>query len=61
LDSIKCSLEYEGLGDLYDRIKTSTDVTTELEKRRKQTVRPQYEKSLDDFFLPTFVVTRETG
>jgi type III restriction enzyme len=56
LDGIKRNLENEGLGDLYDRIRTDTDVTTALGKRKRQTLRPKYEQSLDDFCLPAFVV-----
>lgn len=55
LDGIKRGLEDEGLGDLYDRIKTTTGATA-LGALKKQTVRAQFAKSLDDFVLPAFVV-----
>lgn len=54
LDGIKHNLEQEGLGDLYDRV--TTNAPTDLGKYKKQTIRPHYAKSLDDFVLPAFVV-----
>lgn len=55
--AIRTGFEYDGMGDLTQRISSlSGKVDPELGERKKQTLRENFKKSLEDFALPTFVV-----
>lgn len=57
IKAIRTGLEYDGMGDLAQRISTAPGKSDpELGERKKQTLRERFKKSLDDFVLPTFVV-----
>ncbi|MDP2643261.1 MAG: DEAD/DEAH box helicase family protein [Candidatus Peregrinibacteria bacterium] len=55
--AIRTGFEYDGMGDLAQRISSLSGKTDpELGERKKQTLRKHFAKSLEDFALPTFVV-----
>lgn len=59
---IKSGFEYDGMGDLADRVFGSKKAfDPELGERKKQKVRDVYEKSLNSFSLPTFIVKDRTA
>ncbi|MBI2639016.1 DEAD/DEAH box helicase family protein [Candidatus Peregrinibacteria bacterium] len=57
IKAIRTGFEYDGMGDLMQRISSASGkFDPELGERKKQTLRKRFEKSLQDFALPTFVV-----
>jgi len=55
--AIRNGFEYDGMGDLANRIASkSKKVDPELGERKVQAVRKKYEKSIVEFNLPSFVV-----
>lgn len=62
IEVIKKGFEHDGMGDLFDRVKTGKPSATDLGERKQQTIRkPEYKRSLSDFFLPVFVTRDSLG
>lgn len=62
INVIQKGFEYDGMGDLFDRIQANKSKDTDLGERKKQTVRrPEYETSLNDLLLPSFVTQDSRG
>ncbi len=60
--AIRSGFEYDGMGDFAARIaSTSKKTDPDLGERKKQAVRKQYEPTLVEFSLPTFVVKDPTS
>ncbi|MEX0650180.1 MAG: DEAD/DEAH box helicase family protein [Candidatus Andersenbacteria bacterium] len=58
---IQKGFEHDGMGDLFDRVKTNTK-NTDLGERKKQDIRTDaFQKSLHDFILPSFVTKDSQG
>ncbi len=57
IKAIRTGFEYDGMGDLSQRIASAQGKSDpELGERKMQTLRDRFKKSLQDFVLPTFVV-----
>ncbi len=57
IKAIRTGFEYDGMGDLAQRISSLSGKTDpDLGERKQQILRKHFTKSLEDFALPTFVV-----